>query len=90
MAWRVFAPKRHGAISLQKTKFPLLKCALLMVGITAAFAAGARADGLATDAGAPVGDNQNSQTAGPGGPVLLQDSHLIEKLQRFDLSLIHI
>ena len=55
-----------------------------MVGITAAFAAGARADGLATDAGAPVGDNQNSQTAGPGGPVLLQDSHLIEKLQRFD------
>src|ERR1700756_2221771 len=39
---------------------------------------------LTTDAGAPVGDNQNSQTAGPDGPVLLQDSHLIEKLQRFD------
>ncbi|WP_229720763.1 catalase [Dyella nitratireducens] len=39
---------------------------------------------LTTDAGAPVGDNQNSQTAGPGGPTLLQDSHLIEKLQRFD------
>jgi catalase len=39
---------------------------------------------LTTDGGAPVGDNQNSQTAGPNGPVLLQDSHLIEKLQRFD------
>jgi catalase len=39
---------------------------------------------LTTDAGIPVGDNQNSQTAGPAGPVLLQDSHLIEKLQRFD------
>ena len=39
---------------------------------------------MTRDNGAPVGDNQNSQTAGPGGPVLLQDSHLIEKLQRFD------
>ncbi|HKT27181.1 catalase [Dyella sp.] len=39
---------------------------------------------LTTDAGTPVGDNQNSQTAGPDGPTLLQDSHLIEKLQRFD------
>ena len=36
------------------------------------------------DNGAPVGDNQNSQTAGTGGPVLLQDVHLIEKLARFD------
>ncbi|OLL27654.1 catalase [Burkholderia sp. SRS-W-2-2016] len=39
---------------------------------------------LTRDNGSPVGDNQNSQTAGPNGPVLLQDSHLIEKLQRFD------
>src|SRR4051794_6541710 len=39
---------------------------------------------LTTDGGAPVGDNQNSQTAGAAGPVLLQDSHLIEKRQRFD------
>jgi len=39
---------------------------------------------LTRDSGAPVGDNQNSQTAGDHGPVLLQDSHLIEKLQRFD------
>ena len=36
------------------------------------------------DNGAPVGDNQNSQTAGQSGPVLLQDTHLIEKLARFD------
>lgn len=39
---------------------------------------------LTTAAGAPVADNQNSQTAGPGGPILLQDHHLIEKLARFD------
>jgi len=35
---------------------------------------------LTTTAGAPVADNQNSITAGPRGPVLLQDVHLIEKL----------
>ena len=39
---------------------------------------------LRTESGAPVADNQNSQTAGPGGPVLLQDQHLIEKLARFN------
>jgi catalase len=44
----------------------------------------AKAPTLTTAAGAPVVDNQNSQTAGPGGPVLLQDHHLIEKLARFD------
>ncbi|HEX7436637.1 MAG TPA: catalase, partial [Caldimonas sp.] len=36
---------------------------------------------LTTAAGIPVADNQNSITAGPRGPVLLQDFHLIEKLQ---------
>ena len=36
------------------------------------------------DNGAPVGNNQNSQTAGDSGPVLLQDTTLIEKLARFD------
>ena len=35
---------------------------------------------LTTTAGAPVGDNQNSITAGRHGPVLLQDYQLIEKL----------
>lgn len=39
---------------------------------------------LTTEAGASVGDNQHSQTAGPGGPALLQDHHLIEKLARFN------
>ena len=39
---------------------------------------------LTTEAGTPVADNQNSQTAGPTGPVLLQDHHLIEKLARFE------
>jgi catalase len=35
---------------------------------------------LTTSAGAPVADNQNSLSAGPRGPVLLQDWQLIEKL----------
>src|SRR5260370_12149837 len=39
---------------------------------------------LTTDNGAPVTDNQNSRTAGEGGPVLLEDHHLIEKLGHFD------
>src|SRR6266851_2092107 len=39
---------------------------------------------LTTDNGAPVADNQNSRTAGPAGPVLTEDHHLIEKLAHFD------
>ncbi len=39
---------------------------------------------LTTASGIPVDDNQNSITAGPRGPVLLQDFHLIEKLQHFN------
>ena len=39
---------------------------------------------LTTESGAPVPDNQNSQTAGAQGPVLMQDHHLIEKLARFN------
>lgn len=35
---------------------------------------------LTTNAGIPVSDNQNSLTAGPKGPVLLQDIYLLEKL----------
>ena len=34
--------------------------------------------------GAPVADNQNSLTAGPRGPVLMQDIWLMEKLAHFD------
>ncbi|OJF90315.1 catalase [Alkalibacterium sp. 20] len=39
---------------------------------------------LTTSTGAPVGDNQNSITAGQHGPTLLQDVHLIEKLAHFN------
>lgn len=38
---------------------------------------------LTTAAGAPVPDNQNTMTAGPRGPALLQDVWLIEKLAHF-------
>lgn len=39
---------------------------------------------LTTASGIPVADNQNSISAGPRGPLLLQDFHLIEKLQHFN------
>ncbi|MFJ5712912.1 catalase KatA [Neobacillus sp. NPDC093127] len=39
---------------------------------------------LTTGTGAPVGDNQNSMTAGMRGPTLIQDVHLIEKLAHFN------
>ena len=62
----------------------LAKYVLFALAMGATLNAGAEDRHLTTDAGAPVGDNQNSETAGPSGPVVLQDSHLIEKLQRFD------
>jgi len=39
---------------------------------------------LTTGFGKPVDDDQNSATAGPRGPVLMQDVHLLEKLGHFD------
>src|SRR5215468_1982465 len=39
---------------------------------------------LTTAGGNPVADNQNSLTAGPRGPVLLADYHLIEKMAHFN------
>lgn len=56
---------------------------ICLIGISA-HAVCVQAVSLTRDNGAAVGDNQNSQTAGANGPVLLQDVQLIEKLQRFD------
>jgi len=39
---------------------------------------------LTTASGIPIADNQNSLSAGSRGPLLLQDFHLIEKLQHFN------
>lgn len=39
---------------------------------------------LTTAGSIPVADNQNSLTAGPRGPILLEDFHLIEKLAHFN------
>ncbi len=39
---------------------------------------------LTTATGTPLGDNQNSITAGKRGPTLLQDTWLLEKLAHFD------
>lgn len=43
---------------------------------------------LTTVAGAPVPDNQNALTAGPRGPMLLQDVWFLEKLAHFDREVI--
>ncbi|MBI5845155.1 MAG: catalase [Deltaproteobacteria bacterium] len=43
---------------------------------------------LTTNAGAPVLDNQNVLTAGPRGPMLLQDVWFLEKLASFDREVI--
>jgi catalase len=39
---------------------------------------------LTTASGNPIGDNQNSLTAGPHGPLLIQDHQLLEKLATFN------
>jgi catalase len=43
---------------------------------------------LTTVAGAPVVDNNNAQSAGPRGPLMLQDVWLLEKLAHFDREVI--
>jgi catalase len=39
---------------------------------------------LTTASGAPVDDDQNTLTAGPRGPALMQDVHVLEKLTHFN------
>src|ERR1700758_5178588 len=39
---------------------------------------------MTTDAGRPVGDNQNSLTAGSRGPVVFEDFLLFEKMAHFN------
>lgn len=43
---------------------------------------------LTTVAGAPVANNQDSLTAGPRGPMLLQDAWFLEKMAHFDREVI--
>src|SRR3984893_7922292 len=83
---RPVLPRFHGTrqSSLRYGDFimrvlPLL-CVMGLLSTTALSAPAA----MTQDSGAPVGDNQNSKIAGPDGPVVLEDFHLIEKLARFD------
>jgi len=43
---------------------------------------------LTRQTGAPVPDNQNVQTAGPRGPMLMQDFWFLEKMANFDREVI--
>lgn len=47
-------------------------------------ASSASAPQMTRDNGAPIGENRNSKAVGDLGPVLLEDTTLIEKLARFD------
>jgi catalase len=67
---------------MYRTTKPFVRTVLAAACLT--LASSLYAADLTRDNGSPVGDNENSQTAGPEGPDLLQDSHLVEKLQRFD------
>jgi catalase len=73
----------HHAASSSLNTLPGLR-ALAVGALLCSLYSSASATTLTRDNGAPVGDNQNSQTAGPNGPTVLQDMHLIQKLQRFD------
>jgi len=42
-----------------------------------------KANVITNSNGAPIDDNQNSMTAGPNGPIVLTDFHLIDKLAHF-------
>ncbi len=57
---------------------------ILVIMAASTISAFAQQKPLTTNTGAPVGDNQNSKTAGENGAVLLEDIHLIEKLATFD------
>jgi len=37
-----------------------------------------------TDAGIPAASDEHSLTAGPDGPILLQDHYVIQKMQAFN------
>ena len=39
---------------------------------------------MTTGHGCPVGDKLNSLTAGPRGPILIQDTTLIDEMSHFD------
>ncbi len=39
---------------------------------------------LTTNSGEPVPDNQNSKSAGPEGPLLMEDYHYLEKMAQFN------
>lgn len=65
-------------------KIKNLILSLALVAFVSAFANAQETKVLTQNNGAPVGDNQNSKTAGEDGPVLLEDIHLIEKLAAFD------
>lgn len=70
----------NAPITLPAKKYRLALITLALLGSISTV----HAQTLTRDNGAPVGDNQNSQTAGPTGPAILQDVHLLQKLQRFD------
>ncbi|MFM4837518.1 catalase [Aeromonas veronii] len=73
----------QAGINLEKIREEMKIMTKLTIALMSGLALHVQADVLTRDNGAPVGDNQHSTTAGENGSVLLQDVHLIQKLQRF-------
>src|SRR5688572_9136619 len=69
--------------SAKKGQCPFTALRRFMSGETHQEAAGSEAT-LTTNQGIPVADNQNSLKAGVGGPTLLEDFVLREKITHFD------
>lgn len=68
---------------MKKSLFGLFSLPLLMSSALASPMMG-HPPMMTQDSGAPTVDNQNSETAGQNGPVVLEDFALIEKLAHFD------
>jgi catalase len=64
---------------MKNVKPTLLSFSLILLSVSGSIQAAT----LTLNNGAPVGDNQNSKTAGDQGGVFLDDVHLVQKLQHF-------
>ena len=58
----------------------ILTSAAFSISVLMSGVAMSETETLTRSSGAPVGDNQDSYTAGPRGPTLLEDHHFLEKL----------
>ena len=71
-------------LSIDLPRMLMSTAKVCILGLLVNTAAIAEEPTLTRATGTPVGDNQDSYIAGPVGPTLLEDHHLIEKIASFD------